>query len=253
MNDKQLKEKMESLDALSGGIVFGKEEAWDKLQSRMDAKPARKIVLWYRLVAAAAVLLLFISIAYIYNTPEKEIAQSQPPSPVIQEIETAPATTIAITDPQPEMIVPQEKAARKHEQQPVNFVIKEEQPAAQQEPQDMVVPQPAIVNVVPPVPTKPSVKKMRVVHINELGNYEEEPAYAAEHNSPSLDIRKMKVVSIYDVQHEGRMWQPEDIPVIVRINRPHVGGFALPYSIKNTPYNQPFAQNPLSIRLNRNN
>jgi hypothetical protein len=54
MNDKQIQDKLEGLNALEGGIVYAKEEAWDKLQSRMD-KPAKKIWILPARLAAAAV------------------------------------------------------------------------------------------------------------------------------------------------------------------------------------------------------
>ncbi len=132
-------------------------------------------------------------------------------------------------------------------------IPKEEKTIVQPAPQETIA-QPVVAIITPP-PTKPSIKKMRVVHINELGNYEEEPTNAVAYSAPSLDIRKMKVVSIYDVQNEAPMWQAEqDMPVIVRINRPQISGFTLPYSFNSgNPYSQSFAQNKLTIRLNRNN
>jgi len=75
MSDKDIREKMESLTPLSGGIVFGKEEAWDKLQARIERKPARRILLSYRMAAAAA-LLLFVSLLAMYNYPSKQLSQT---------------------------------------------------------------------------------------------------------------------------------------------------------------------------------
>jgi len=74
--DKIVQEKIGSLSPLSGGIVFGKEEAWEKLQARMERKPARRMPLKYWL-AAAAVLLLFVSVITVYNYPAKEIVKNK--------------------------------------------------------------------------------------------------------------------------------------------------------------------------------
>ena len=66
MQDNNLKERIESLNPLSAGVVFGKEDAWDKLQARMDAPPKRKIlpVYWW---AAAAILLIAFGTALMFR------------------------------------------------------------------------------------------------------------------------------------------------------------------------------------------
>ena len=63
--DKLVTNKMASLDTLSGGIVFGKEEAWEKLQARMDGKPAHRIA-WKYVLALAAILLVAVCVAPVY-------------------------------------------------------------------------------------------------------------------------------------------------------------------------------------------
>lgn len=61
-NDKQIREKISDLNTLSGGIVFGKDASWDRLQARLDTPAPRLIPLRLRLAAAAA-LLACVSIA----------------------------------------------------------------------------------------------------------------------------------------------------------------------------------------------
>jgi hypothetical protein len=84
-NDKVLKEKLNSLDTLSSGIVFGKEEAWDKLQARMD-KPAKRIALMPWLAAAAVLLLLFVTVLFTLdnNTPVQEVVKNDLPEQPVQ-------------------------------------------------------------------------------------------------------------------------------------------------------------------------
>ena len=59
MEDINLRKQLTSVDPLSAGVVFGKEDAWDKLQVRLDAKPKRRVlpIIWW---AAAAFLVLGI-------------------------------------------------------------------------------------------------------------------------------------------------------------------------------------------------
>ena len=57
------------MDTLSGGIVFAKEEAWEKLQSKLEHKPAQKFLIPYYRVAAG--LLVLIVCACLYNVGRK--------------------------------------------------------------------------------------------------------------------------------------------------------------------------------------
>ncbi len=258
MSDKEVKEKLESLNPLSGGIVFGKEEAWDKLQARMDKKPARKIAFSYRL-AAAAVLLLCVSVIGYYFYPEKQIASSQPLNPI-----TTPDTehtVVSTTAIEPVTIAEQEKETDithiKKDVPHARFVVREQPITIAPEPAvDTVIPEPITVVNVPKKPAAPPIKKMRVVHINDLGHAEDGAAETVvAYAGPTLDISKMKVVSLYDIQREESAHRrEEEVMAIVRINRPHNGFFSLPNSLsRSNPDNRSFAQSPLTIRLNRNN
>lgn len=256
MKDNEVKEKLESLSPLAGGVVYGKEEAWDRLQARMEKKPARTIPLLR--LSAAAVLLLTAGMGAYYYTHHTTAPQAIPDSYV--GTTATPGSTD--TEQARTMVIPPEQAPG---QAPIEIpeVIRcaqTEEPVVEQDAKDSIATLPAVAANVPtvtspapPAATQP-IKKMRVVHINELGKAEEEtPAYV--YNGPSLDINKMKVVSLNDVQRQEHMRKQEDeIMTIVRINRPH-GGFL---NLTNTngwgeTSQRTIAQNPLSIRLNRNN
>lgn len=249
MNDKQIKEQIERLDALSGGIVYGREEAWDKLQARLDHKP-RKVLLW-RSIAAAAVLLLCIA-TYLYVKPEEKTAQTHP----LAQPGSFGTESMVVTVPETPIVTPEPKVPTNHtaSHQPK---IKPETIQAIQEtnqpitPEDTTAPKGDIAANGSALPQVIPVKPMRVVHINDLGKQETSiPAVA--YSGPSLDISKMKVVSLYDLQHEELIRrQEEELITIVRINRPHGILFGIPnYRGR---YYSASAQNPLSLRLNRNN
>jgi hypothetical protein len=249
MNDKQIKEQIERLDALSGGIVYGREEAWDKLQARLDHKP-RKVLLWHS-IAAAAVLLLCVA-AYYSIQPEEKIAQNQPLSTPASHgtestVVTVPETQLVKQD------ATELKTITTHRQKKTNpektTVI--QQPIIAIHAADTTSIKHEIVATSPKQSPVIPVKPMRVVHINDLGK-EETSTPAVAYNGPSLDISKMKVVSIYELQHQELMHsQEEELITIVRINRPHGVLFGIPnYRGRN---NGVLSQNPLSLRLNRNN
>lgn len=263
MKDKEVKEKLESLSTLSGGIVYGKEEAWEKLQARMDKPAAKRITINYRL-AAAAVLLLCVSIIGLYFlVPEKQVAVIQPLTPSVvqdtQDTETmavavqATAAPITTIETSPAQQNDKSIAHKKQESPQTRYVVKEEQAIVIPEP--VAAPKPtSIVSNIPPKPVSPAVKKMRVVHINDLGKATEVEDAAIAYSGPSLDISKMKVVSINDVQRQENMRkQEEEIATIVRINRPHGNMFTFPNPFsRSNQYERPVAHSPLSIRLNRN-
>jgi hypothetical protein len=237
MKDAEVKDKLENLSALSGGLVFAREEAWEKLQTRLD-KPAKKVIMpWYKLAATAAVLLLALGI-YIYThpatapvtnnmataTPQEN--REAPPAPAApQNAYQAPATaeTIRISLPKPKTVPGPTYTIDETNRDCIVQMEYPEQPVAQI--------------------TQPPTKKMRLVHINELGNEEE--------NTPALDISKMKIVSIYDVQHQEQMRrQEEEILALERLNRPH--SFFVAASLSRHR-NTSLSANLFSIQLNRKN
>lgn len=251
MKDAEVKEKLEQMSALSGGMVFAKEEAWEKLQARLDVPAKKAIIPWYRLaIAAAAVLLLSIGI-YMYlqpaTTPVTNTIVKVAPK---EEIPPTPATTVAVQEPTPptttapetiRISLPKPKATTTP-----TYAIEEKK-------RDCIVPLEYPEKPVIPLAQSPA-KKMRIVHINDIGKTEETPAEAITYNGPSLDISKMKVVSIYDVQQEQQLQrQAEEIMAIARLNRPHNLFFGTNALTRRGNSNASFASNLFSIQLNRKN
>ena len=72
--DELIREQINSVGTLDGGVVFGREEAWEKLQARMESKSVRKFPLFYWR-AAAAVLLLLLSGMTFYLIPRKQVIE----------------------------------------------------------------------------------------------------------------------------------------------------------------------------------
>lgn len=257
MKDNEVKEKLESLSPLAGGVVFGKEEAWDKLQARLEKKSVRKIPLLR--LSAAAIMLLAVSIGGYYHYTQPATTVTGPP--------VAANATPEIIKPDPQAVTasPETIAAEPETSRVVSTLVTPRQKIAFQvkiaDENSIPEPMPQVVDEAPAIANNEQIKKptpvhkMRVVHINDVGKPEEEIAPVYVYNGPALDLSKMKVVSIYDLKREESMRrQEEDVITIVRINRPHGGllGFTNAVGWGNLSQ-RTYAQNPLSIRLNRNN
>lgn len=254
MNDKQIQDKLEGLNALEGGIVYAKEEAWEKLQTRMD-KPAKKAWILPARMAAAALLLLMAGAAgyyYLTNTTDKKITAAQPSTPDTL-VAVVPATIAAIPLPEIQLQTSSSTAnVRKYDTTHIQITtetleIITIQPNPQPEPETIAT---VDTQAIPEPTTAP---KMRVVHINNLGKPitdDERPEYV--YNGPKLDISKMKIVSINDVQRYEMMYQQEeDMTRMVRMSRSYSDGF---FTLSN-PFgrtNNLYSTSTFSIRLNRN-
>ncbi|GAA4465345.1 hypothetical protein GCM10023093_17380 [Nemorincola caseinilytica] len=245
MKDEQVKQKIESVDALAGGIVYGREEAWERLQARLDA-PTRRVVAWRRYGVAAALLLCICTVAlYLYFAPSK-------PKP-LAAAPTVPATPIANTAPiplpatTPTPIVTQETTGKKYVilPRPPLTVANEEVPQ----------PAPAEVAAAPePAPVASPAKKMRVLHLYDLDHDTGEPEETLVYNGPALDIKAMKVVSLYDVQREEEMRRKdEEIMTLVRISKPHSVLDIAGRLTRPRPLSDRLAPDPLTLRLGRKN
>jgi hypothetical protein len=253
MNNKQIQDKLEQLNALETGIVYAKEEAWEKLQSRMD-KPTKKAwVIPVRLAAAAVLLLMAGAGGYYYltNTTDNKIA-AQPTTPDTL-VATVPATIAPIPSPEIQLQTNSTTAyVRKYDTPHIQITTKTPeiitiQPNTQPEPETIATVDTQAIPEPTPAP------KMRVVHINSLGKpspEDDRPAYV--YNGPKLDISKMKIVSINDVHRYELMYQQEEEMIrMVRMSRPYGDGF---FTVSN-PFGRNhslYSSSSFSIRLNRN-
>lgn len=258
MKDNEVKEKLESLSPLAGGVVFGKEEAWDKLQARLEKKPVRTFPL-IRLSAAAILLLGIGGAVYNYLQQPATPENAELPAAAIATPSAAEQPSAATPLPQLTVSISPETVRIVHT---INPVRKETPPVVEKSnvepapaPVTIVAPDPQPVVVSEPAKTNIPIHKMRVMHINDVGKPEEETAPVYVYNGPALDLSKMKVVSLNEIQREESMRRlEEDVITIVRINRPHGGFLGFTNNIGWGGTSQrTYAQNPLSIRLNRNN
>lgn len=231
-NDNAIKDKLNSLDTLDGGIVFGKDDAWRKLQSRMDAKPARKTKPLYWLAAAAALALLLL-VAKLYMQPALQTTVAAPAAPPMPLTPEQPAEVPTSTEPIAKTKIIKKNNSRHSENRVPPQLIVPEPP--QQVEQIVVVPPPAVA----PAPTAPQQPRpMRIVHLSELDK--DITAIAAENepeqpNTALTEIMKLPPVHINDILHEDYYLQE-----LRRENRLTVGGVSIYF---NSPQKS-FSPNP---------
>jgi|GEM_PF-1992779 len=205
MNNKEdllLREKIESVGTLQGGIVYGKEEAWEKLQARMDKKPVR-VLPWRTILAAAAIPLLvtgiilyrFMQPATVTNNEYTQHTQPANNPTNVQHTASAPITTVAATTTaQPALANTIAKLPATPTLAPITTGI----PVAQ----NIQAPLMPLATITPPA----AKQKMRVLHINELDNPVADDQATVDNNGdwrPSLMTEgKMRTMHINDVARQ---------------------------------------------------
>ncbi|MEO7960622.1 MAG: hypothetical protein ABIR19_03690 [Ginsengibacter sp.] len=207
--DFHWKSKLDDLESLPGEI-FNKDALWDRLHIRMQQKHGNKKAAWYW--AAAACLLTALLIPLLFSKKNgNTIVKSNPAQQTIQTPATNVLpegkkdsfgfiTTIAAENKKPanlfenteKMIAPANHKVLTFENVPVKK-NKEElvEPVVIKE---AVEPLGTNSNAVALVPGK---KKLRVVHINELGEPADKPpamtAQKTEHHSFQLKLANQEV------------------------------------------------------------
>jgi hypothetical protein len=204
--DELISEKMKALDALSVGIVFGKEEAWNKLQARLEDRPVKKLIFFKYRMAAAAVFLLMVCGVAGYHYSGKDIVRIDLPFQVKTLVNNQ------VLDQQITRIVQPEKTVT-HRTTPFINSIKNSLalPPAKEEtlvrndtassmPGDTITGAIAVALV----PANPPSNAMKVVHINELENpVTEQGATAMAINTVErINFSSMHVFYINDVEKE---------------------------------------------------
>lgn len=230
-NDNAIKDKLNSLDTLDGGIVFGKEDAWRKLHSRLDAAPARNKKPLYWLAAAAALALLLL-VAKLYNQPAPQMTSATPvaaPMPLMP-VPAQPAVVAESTQPVAKTKIINKQNSRYSERRIAPPLIV---PTPTEQIVDIaVVPTPTLAPA-PTAPPKP--RPMRIVHLSELDKditpttAENEPE---QPNTALAEIMKLPPVHINDLLHEETYLQE-----LRRENRLTVGGISILLNAPQRTYN----------------
>jgi len=213
-----LNAKIDALDTLSVGVVYSKDDAWEKLQSRMDIRRTQKIRLKYAMSIAAS-LLAFACFMVIYPRHPLEITINKEFEKIKEPVynnEMANAQYIQNVAPTPQKTI--HWAARNTAYNVATRTINENKLPVIASMQQSLHPIEEEIkkeqNLVINTPAPPLKKTMKVLHINEV---DEEPV---ANNAPptlsphyGLSINKMPVVHINQLnQNENEINNLEPLP-----------------------------------------
>ena len=210
-SDKVISEKLNRLDALEGGVVYGKEAAWEKLQEKLERKPAMIFRPGVR-QAAAVVLIMAIVGSYMFLHSKSEIAPVVVYKAPMETIKTQEAVkapniaTVALKEQSAPCTVVYKKNIRTAKKQ--NTIAPEipwETFSVLQETQEEKDRKGVICyGLEPKVPTHEKVdfKNMKVVHNNEIDGQSTNTGTMYANSTNAIDLRKMQVEHI---NHIGRI------------------------------------------------
>ena len=180
--DFHWRNKLEELDSFPGE-TFNKEAAWEKLHGRIQEESRKKNTVWYW-AAAACVTLAVLSPWFFANEKENELVkgnsvqkQTQSPSSHLvtksNNDSAAAMTSLPNEKKLPAFSVEKSNKINSHVNHKITPVERvagktgREEYMVQKITNNAVVPVSTAINIVAILPEK---KKLRVVHINELGD-----------------------------------------------------------------------------------
>ena len=189
-NNSYWKNKLEDENALSAEILPNKNIAWEKLHNRLQEKPGRKKFLWYWIAAASLLPAIVISLTFLLKNEnsvvKNNVSKSSFPNPElkqIQRLESTAVTAVSVTD------ITKQKTQKIKTKSINNITIV----SAGKEHSDTTI-QITDNKIISPFPVADSSnttniakaqpkKKLKVVHINELGEPAEELPETAHHSN----------------------------------------------------------------------
>lgn len=159
-----LMDKLDGLSSLPGEASFNKAAAWERLQHRMEQQQPKKRVLWYWWAAAACILL----IALLPFLPKEKETIVIPAVPLA--VEPAPTTPVAVIpakEVRPVAPPPVATGVRKPLRQLADTPVALQTVGVACTVEPPSPPAPLLTTVQPATTT--TSRKMRVVHINDVG------------------------------------------------------------------------------------
>ena len=201
-NNINWKNKLEELES-SAGEVFNKEASWEKLYPRLHAKPNNKKIIWYW-AAAACLLIAILSPWFLSNKKENDFVKNNSIENKIQSSSSQSSSEANKDTPAHISSVLVEKKLNAHFGENKKIItsfehkgLRPENFVAVKKDKEEFIKTEIIKKAITPVDTQINIiaivhekKKLRVVHINELGDpVEELPAMAHNSEMHSFQLR----------------------------------------------------------------
>jgi hypothetical protein len=201
-NNINWKNKLEELES-SAGEVFNKEASWEKLYPRLHSKPNNKKIIWYWIAAACLFFALFISfflsnkkenMLVKNNLTEKKINSSSQHAPMIFKDTPPVISSLSSENKKPFHSINEVITRVNHKTISTEIVQnKREENITREITNTAAMPVDTAISIVANLPEK---KKLKVVHINELGDpVPESPNIArySEHHSFEIKLLNQEV------------------------------------------------------------
>jgi hypothetical protein len=201
--------KLEDMNGFPGEILPDKNAVWEKLHSRLHQQPRRVKPLWYWTAAACLLVMIIVPfliankkpVAMIKNAPSGSLPQQQVIRQVLPLKENGMVNTSSVLN---RKVIINPPKAKENNSQPApvilfNNAIESKELAGKKEQKEIpftvqidktipVIDTP-VENSVAAIPTR---KKLKVVHINELGD----PVEEAHNILPPSDYGAIKIMLI---------------------------------------------------------
>lgn len=192
------KNKLDELDHLSGEPPTGKEAAWEKLQARLQEKPRAKKTVWYWM--AAACLLLLAGVPWLMlNQNRNNLAESNSQQPP----ERPTSGFRPVGDPKETLTLVPKSLVNKQTTPPVTAKDKTHHPDHSDTtlkkdiaPTDLntineSLPRISVISseqldTTAELATSPVKNRLKIVHVNELGDHGPDDIQYVENSSTPL-------------------------------------------------------------------
>ena len=220
------KDKLEDVASLQPETLRNKDVVWEKLHARLAEKPNNKKIVWYWLAAASVIAAIIISSLTIHKTTTG-IASHNNTSNNVKE-------SLAKKDEPVKNVSPGIKTTRIHEQSQKNTVVKNHEKQStigdtlnttqsagndRQILENQTTAVPVVdTTAIATISSIPVQKKLKVVHINELGEPVEFPADVAQSSDLHLFQLKLAQQEIYHASSiasnnsSGLFFKPKNSP-----------------------------------------
>jgi hypothetical protein len=215
-NDFHWKSKLDEMESLPGE-TFNKEAAWEKLHKRMQGKSANKSVVWYWAAAACLLMALIIPLLFLTNKKESVIVKNNS----VEKQTQSSSHLLPPGDIDTSVIISSMSAVEKlpaqfsKENNKINSSInlkaipveaiagktQKEEYITQKVSDNAAVPVDTAISIVANLPEK---KKLKVVHINELGDpVTEIPNVARNYEHHSFQVKFLNQEVYTSPSHSG--------------------------------------------------
>ena len=220
------KNKLEDVESLPQETLNSKDAAWEKLYARLAEKPRNKKIVWYWFAAASVLTAILVSSIMINKpttstaqhnkTPDKKESVTKKDQPV-KNISSTITNTETKVQLQKSTVVKKEvrKPATVDTQPAEQFAINDQQNS---EDQTSTTPAAIDTSAMATISLPPVQKKLKVVHVNELGEVVEFPADVAHGSDLHLFQLKLAQQEIYNASSiasnnsSGLFYKPKNSP-----------------------------------------